>query len=63
MESQELTWNIKTKRVWTDKAIRIKTPDNIINGIGFDADEDFSNYTIRKVTGIVSVDDDNGFKE
>ena len=58
MESQELTWNIKTKRVWTDKAIRIKT-----NGIGFDADEDFSNYTIRKVTGIVSVDDDNGFKE
>ena len=63
MESQELTWNIKTKRVWTDKAIRIKTPDNIINGIGFDADEDFSNYTIRRVTGIVSVDDDNGFKE
>lgn len=63
MESQELTWNIKTKRVWTDKAIRIKTPENIINGIGFDADEDFSNYTIRKVTGIVSVDDDKGFKD
>lgn len=63
METQELTWNIKTKKVWTDKAIRIKTPDNIINGIGFDADEDFSNYTIRKVTGVVAVDDDKGFKE
>lgn len=62
MESQELIWNIKTKKVHTDKAIKIKTPDNIIYGIGFEADEDFSNYTIRKVTGVVAIDDDNGFK-
>lgn len=62
METQELTWNIRSKKVYTDKPIKIKTPDNIIYGIGFDSDEDFSNYTIRKVTGIVAVDDSKGFK-
>lgn len=63
LETQILTWNIRDKKVFTDKQIKIKTPDHIIYGIGFDSDEDFSNYTIRKVTGIVSVDDSNGFKE
>mgnify|MGYP000950680785 CR=1 FL=1 len=62
METEELIWNVKTRKVSTDKAIVIKTPDNIIRGFGLDADEDFSNYTIRRVTGIVSVDDDKGFK-
>ncbi len=62
METQELTWNMRTKKVFTDKPIKIKTTDNIIYGVGFDSDEDFSNYTIRKVNGIVAVDDAKGFK-
>ncbi len=61
METQELTWDMRAKRVYTDKAIKIRTPDHIIYGVGFDSDEDFSNYTIRKVNGIVSVSDDNSF--
>jgi LPS export ABC transporter protein LptC len=63
LETQELIWNVRDKKVFTDKQIRIRTLDHIIYGIGFDSDEDFSNYTIRKVTGIVSVDDSKGFKE
>lgn len=61
LETQELTWNMNTRKVYTDKAIKIKTVDNIIYGIGIVADEDFANYTIRRVTGIVSVDQTNGF--
>ncbi|MCC6570018.1 MAG: LPS export ABC transporter periplasmic protein LptC [Chitinophagales bacterium] len=61
METQELTWDMRAKRVYTDKAIKIRTQDHIIYGVGFDSDEDFSNYTIRKVNGIVSVSDDNSF--
>ncbi len=63
LETEELMWNVRTKKIYTDKPIKIKTPDHIIYGIGFDSDENFSNYTIRKVTGIVSVDDSKGFKE
>jgi LPS export ABC transporter protein LptC len=62
LETQELTWNVRNKKIFTDKPIKIKTPDNIIYGVGFDSDEDFSNYTIRKVNGIVVVDDAQGFK-
>lgn len=61
LETQALTWNMNTRKVYTDKAIKIKTVDNVIYGIGIDADEDFANYTIRRVTGIVSVDQTNGF--
>lgn len=62
IETTQLTWNIRTKKIYTDKSIKIRTPDNIIYGVGFDSDEDFSNYTIRKVNGIVAVDDSKGFK-
>jgi LPS export ABC transporter protein LptC len=63
LETQELMWNVRNKKIYTDQSIKIRTPDHIIYGIGFDSDEDFSNYTIRKVTGIVSVDDTKGFKD
>src|SRR4051812_8481090 len=63
MQTQELTWNVRAKKVFTDKPVKIITVDHIIYGIGFDSDEDFSNYTIRKVTGVVSVDDSKGFKD
>lgn len=62
LETQELIWHTQTKKINTDKSIKIKTPNNIIYGTGFDSDEDFSNYTIRKVNGIVAVDDSKGFK-
>jgi LPS export ABC transporter protein LptC len=62
LETQELIWNVRNKKITTDKPIKIKTPDNIIYGVGFDSDEDFSNYTIRKVNGVVAVDDAQGFK-
>ena len=62
LETPSLTWNVRAKKIYTDKAFSIKTLDNTIYGIGFDSDENFSNYTIRKVTGVVAVDDKNGFK-
>lgn len=62
LETPSLTWNVREKKIYTDKKIAIKTLDNTIYGIGFDSDENFSNYTIRKVTGVVAVDDKEGFK-
>ncbi len=63
LETQSLTWNMRDKKIFTDKHIKIRTPDNVIYGVGFDANEDFSNYTIRRVNGIVAVDDAKGFQE
>ena len=52
MKTEELNWFPATKKVSTEKFIRIETPDQILTGEGLDAAEDFSNYKIRKPTGI-----------
>jgi LPS export ABC transporter protein LptC len=33
LETQELTWNVRNKKISTDKPIKIKTPDNIITAL------------------------------
>lgn len=57
LETDKLTWIEKEARIRTDAAIRITTPEEVITGIGLDADEDFSNYTIGKISGIVHVEE------
>lgn len=58
LNSEELIWDKKAKRIHSDKFVKITTPDEIIVGTGFEADEDFSEYTIKKITGRFAVEAD-----
>lgn len=40
---------------FTDKPVRIRTKKEIINGIGMEADQNFKEYHITQVTGIIKV--------
>lgn len=53
----ELTWNPVTKKVYTDKPVTVlsQMTGERLNGVGLDANQDFSKYAIRKVTGIFNV--------
>lgn len=53
----ELTWNPVTKKVYTDKPVMIlsQLTGEKLNGVGLDANQDFSKYAIRKVTGVFNV--------
>lgn len=55
LETPELFWSPDTKKIYTDKQIDIRTPDQVLHGVGMDSNQDFTDYTIRKVTGVVSV--------
>jgi LPS export ABC transporter protein LptC len=55
LETPELYWSPETKKIYTDKQVDIKTPDQVLHGVGMDSNQDFTDYTIRKVTGVVSV--------
>ena len=55
LETPELFWSPDTKKIYTDKKVDIKTPDQVLHGMGMDSNQDFTDYTIRKVTGVVSV--------
>ncbi|MDQ3022397.1 MAG: LPS export ABC transporter periplasmic protein LptC [Bacteroidota bacterium] len=54
LRTQKLFWNNKTQRVSSDEFVQIKTPEEAIEGIGFESDQSLKNYTIFKVSGMFS---------
>jgi LPS export ABC transporter protein LptC len=58
LNTEKLIWDQKTRKIYTDQFVKITTPDNIIYGNGLEADQNFSEYRIFDVKGVVSVTDD-----
>lgn len=59
LNTEHLTWNAVTKKIYTDKFVKITTKDEIIWGDGLDANQDFSKYQIKNVKGTIAVKDQN----
>ena len=59
LNSEELWWNRQTKKITSDKFVKVTTLEEEIIGYGFDANEDFSEYTVRNVKMITTIDDPN----
>jgi LPS export ABC transporter protein LptC len=55
VNTEELLWNPATKRVFTDKFVRIETKEEILTGNGLNASQDFKSYKIINPTGVFSV--------
>ncbi len=56
LKTQKLNWNPNTKKLYTSQFVTVITPDERIEGTGLEATEDFSSYKMRKISGIVSVE-------
>jgi lipopolysaccharide export system protein LptC len=54
LRTQKLFWNNKTQKVSSDEFVRIKTPAETIEGVGFESDQNLKNYKIFKVSGTFS---------
>jgi LPS export ABC transporter protein LptC len=57
LETEHLTWDAATKKIYTDKFVKITTTEQVIWGEGLKADQDFSKYEILKPQGVIQVDD------
>lgn len=57
-DTQELLWDQKTHRVYSDSSIHITREKSIIEGVGFESNEQMSKYTILHPTGIFPVDEE-----
>lgn len=55
LRTEELFWSPITKKIYTEKHLTIETVNEIIEGEGMDANQDFTSYTIHRPIGIVSV--------
>lgn len=58
LETEKLIWEQDSARVHTDRPVKITRASDILYGQGLDASEDFSRYTIRRVTGSLQLERD-----
>ena len=57
-DSPLMQWNQKTHRVYSDTTIHITREKSIITGVGFDSNEEMSQYTILNPTGMFPIDEE-----
>ncbi|MFZ9980562.1 MAG: LPS export ABC transporter periplasmic protein LptC [Cyclobacteriaceae bacterium] len=57
LNTEELFWFPTTKKIYTEKFVTIRTGTEVIYGTGLDADQDLTNYRIRRVEGEFEVDE------
>jgi len=55
LATEELVWNDKLKKFYTEKFVRIKTSAQVMFGDGLEANQDFTWYRITNIKGIMQV--------
>jgi len=59
LKTEKLFWDAKKKLIFSEELVRIIQKDQVIIGEdGFEADENFSTYSIKNSSGDISVDED-----
>lgn len=56
LETEELIWDEKTAKIFTDKFVKVTKPGEIIYGYGLEAEQDFSYWLIKVPKGRIKVD-------
>ena len=57
LNTEELFWNPKTKKIFTSKFVTIKVQGDVIYGTGLDAMQDLSDYQITNPKGTIEVNE------
>jgi len=58
LNTEELIWDMNTKKIYTNEFVKMTSADKILFGDGFEADENFENRTIKKLRGEIMVKKD-----
>ena len=55
LNTEELFWKPKSKKIFTEKFVTIRQQGDVLYGEGLTANEDLSDYVIKKPTGDLEV--------
>jgi len=55
LNCEELVWDESRKVIYSNSFVKITTPEEIIYGKGMTANENFTDYTIKSITGTIKV--------
>ncbi len=57
LNTDELVWNENTRKISSDKFVKIQTKEEILYGDGFESNEDLTHYKIKQIRGRVKLKD------
>lgn len=57
-ETEELYWNQRTERIYSDSLIKITQANYIIIGIGFESNQVMTQYEVRNTQAVLPVEDE-----
>ncbi len=55
LNTEELVWNEKLQKFYTEKFVTITTPTQVIYGDGLESNQNFSVYKITNIKGMIGV--------
>jgi LPS export ABC transporter protein LptC len=58
INTEQMFWDSRKHIIYSDEFIKITTDQEILTGYGFESDERLENYTIKRISGILSVEED-----
>lgn len=58
LNTELLIWDEKTAKIYSTEFVKITTPDKIIFGNGFEANQNFTNYKIFQIKGTITINQD-----
>lgn len=58
LNTERLIWDERKEKIYSDEFVKVTTRDKILYGQGFESDQSFDNWVIKKPTGSFSVKDD-----
>jgi len=56
LNTEHLIWDEKSSKIYSKEFVKITTPDKIIYGNGFEANQDFTNYKIFNIKGVITLE-------
>ncbi|MFQ3579278.1 MAG: LPS export ABC transporter periplasmic protein LptC [Bacteroidales bacterium] len=63
LNTEYLVWDEKAQKIHSDKFVKITTATDVIIGDGFEADQSFKYWKIKKVRGFLNISDNSENKD
>ncbi len=63
LNTEHLLWDMRKERIYTDKFVRITTSDEVFIGTGFESDQNFTSWSIKKPKGSFVINDEEEQQE
>jgi len=55
LDTDELMWEAKEEKIYSDKFVRVIQGDKLITGVGFESNQDFTRSKVRAIQGVVNL--------